>query len=40
MPTTPPPQRSSNGEQEDDVEIEIVPVERPDQRQNDPVDHA
>ena len=35
----PPPQRSSNGEQEDDVEIEIVPGERPDQRQNDPVDH-
>ena len=35
----PPPQRSSTGEQEDDVEIEIIPGERPDQRQNDPVDH-
>ena len=34
-----PPQHSSNGEQEDDVEIEIVPGKRPDQRRNDPVDH-
>ena len=32
-------QHSSNGEQEDDVEIEIVPGKRPDQRRNDPVDH-
>ena len=34
-----PPQHSSNGEQEDDVEIEIVPGKRPDQRRNDLVDH-
>ena len=34
-----PPQCSSNGEQEDDVEIEIVPGKRPDQRRNDPVDN-
>ena len=34
-----PPQHSSNSEQEDDVEIEIVPGKRPDQRRNDPVDH-
>jgi hypothetical protein len=34
-----PPQCSSNGEQEDDVEIDIVPGKRPDQRRNDPVDH-
>eukprot|EP00731_Ephydatia_muelleri_P023225 Em0015g808a len=34
-----PPQHSSNGEQEDDVEIEIVPGKRPDQRRNDLVDN-
>ena len=34
-----PSQHSSNSEQEDDVEIEIVPGKRPDQRRNDPVDH-
>ena len=34
-----PPQCSSNGEQEDDIEIEIVPGKIPDQRRNDPLDH-
>ena len=34
-----PPQHSSNGEQEDGIEIEIVPGKQPDQRQNDLVDH-
>ena len=33
-----PHQRPGNGKQEDDIEIEIVPGKRPDQRQNNLVD--